>query len=164
MIGRLARVAAVAVSMAALVACWPLGSVPAHASHADRPCTADPPGRGDPKAQIKFTAILTDRGRTVDGNKFDYGAVHDLVIEVRWEKMRVPARQRLELYGPDGNLFQMFTDNLPAEPDPVELRVPVVGSWIMSATLAGQWCAKVFLDNDLQPVAADGFELRSRRR
>jgi hypothetical protein len=161
---RLRRVVVVASLMAALLTGWPLGRVPAHASHNNRPCTADPRGGGDPKAQIKFTAIPSDRGQTVGGHQFDYGAVHDLVIEVRWEKMKVPARQRLELYAPDGNLFQMFTDNLTAEPDPVELRVPVIGSWIMSASLAGQWCAKVFLNNDLAPVAADGFELRFKRR
>jgi hypothetical protein len=139
-----------------------LSIAPAHASPDEQRCKADPPGGHDPKAEIKFTAILTNGGRRQSGNLFDYGAVHDLVIEVRWERVKMSARQRLELYGPDGHLYQMFTRTLPAIPDPVELQVPVIGSWIMSASLAGKWCAKVFLDNELDPVAASGFELRRR--
>lgn len=138
-----------------------LSIAPAAADDPDR-CRAEPPGGHDPKAEIKFTAILTDGARRQSGKLFDYGAVHDLVIEVRWEKVKMSARQRLELYGPDGHLYQMFTTTLPALPDPVEISVPVVGSWIMSASLAGTWCVRLFLDNDLDPVAASDFELRRR--
>jgi hypothetical protein len=138
-----------------------LSVAPAAAAN-ETQCKADPPGGHDPKAEIKFTAILTNGGQRQSGKHFDYGAVHDLVIEVRWERVKMSVRQRLELYAPDGHLYQMFTTTLPALPDPVEIRVPVVGSWITSATLAGTWCARLFLDNELDPVAASDFELRRR--
>jgi hypothetical protein len=114
--------------------------------------------RGD----LVFTAVLSDGGRQDRGRNFEFGAVQDLLIEVRWHKLSAPARQRLELYSPDGHLFQMFTATLPADPEPVVIRVPVNGSWITSATLVGTWCAKVFLDDELDPAAADDFELKPR--
>jgi hypothetical protein len=137
------------------------GRAPAHAAPGVR-CEADPPGGHDPKAEIHFAAVRRRDGRTQSGKVFEWGTVQDLLIEVRWEKVRVSVRQRLELYGPDGNLYQMFTTTLPAEPNPVLYRLPVATSWITSGSLAGPWCAKVFLDNDLEPVAADGFELHRR--
>ncbi len=136
------------------------GAVPAHAAQDDS-CRAEPPGGHDPKAQITFTAVQRRNGRTQGGHVFDYGKVRDLMIEIRWERVRVSTRQRLELYAPDGNLFQMFPEVLPELPEPSLFRVPVGGgSWIMSGGLSGTWCAKVFLGNDLEPIAAESFELR----
>jgi len=108
---------------------------------------------------LVFTAVLTEGGRQDRGRHFELGAVQDLLIEVRWATLPVSVRQRLELYSPDGHLFQMFTDTLPADADPVVIRVPVNGSWITSATLVGTWCAKVFRDDELDPAGADDFEL-----
>lgn len=45
---------------------------------------------------------------------------------------------------------------------PVLIRVPVSGSWITSATLTGTWCAKVFLDDELDPAGAEDFGLKLR--
>lgn len=130
----------------------------AGAGQPDANCKAEPPGFHDPKARLTFTALLRGGQRLV-GKQFDYASVKDLLINVRWQKVNTSARQRLALYSPDGHLYQMFTTTLDADPAPVDIMLPVVGSWIVSATLTGTWCAKVFIDDDLQPVAADAFEL-----
>ncbi|MGH7343017.1 MAG: hypothetical protein ACREKH_21235 [Candidatus Rokuibacteriota bacterium] len=114
-------------------------------------------------AEILFSAVLFAGGRREDGRSFEFGAVRDLLIEVRWASLDASARQRLELYGPDRHLYQMFTTVLPAHAAPVEIRVPVSSSWITSATLVGSWCAKVFLDDNLDPAGAETFELRRPR-
>jgi len=150
--------------LAALLA-LPLGVGPADASHTQGTCRADPPGGHDPKAQINFTARLTDNGRarTQQGKTFDFGSVRDITIGVRWERMPLPARQRVELYGPDGQLYQMYPLSLTARPDPVSIVLPVKGTAITAISLAGTWCAKIFLDDDLEPVAAEEFELQFAR-
>jgi hypothetical protein len=123
------------------------------------PCKAEPPGIHDPTAELNFTATLQD-GQAMAGRQFDHGNVRDLRIQVEWKRIRTYVRQRLALYSPDGQLYQMFTTDLGAYPDPVNLMLPVRGTWIMSATLTGTWCAKIFLDDDEAPVAAESFELR----
>jgi hypothetical protein len=65
-----------------------------------------------------------------------------------------------ELYAPDGQLYQTFTSDLPRRHDLVVLTVPVAGTPIFLNTLAGKWCARIFLDDDLEPVAAEDVELR----
>jgi hypothetical protein len=119
--------------------------------------------RSGSRADFVFTAVLRDGGRHDRGRYFEFGAVQDLLIEVRWASLHVSARQRLELYAPDGHLYQMITTTLSARAEPSMVRVPVSGSWITSATLTGTWCAKVFLDDELHPAAADDFELRFPR-
>ena len=138
---------------------------PAQAAHTDNGCHAAKPGAHDPKAQIEFVASRADKkpGK-LRSKTFEYGKVRDLMIEVRWERLKEPARQRVELYAPSGNLYQMFTNSLPAHPEMIVLTVPVKGSPITAATLAGTWCVKVFVDNDLDPVAAEDFELQFSRR
>jgi hypothetical protein len=135
------------------------GAVPAQAAR-DESCQAERPGRHDPKADIRFSVVNGRNGREHDGHVFRYGKARDLMIEIRWEKITTSMRQRLELYGPDGHLYQMFPAVLPADPEPSLFRVPVgPGSWVMSGGLAGTWCAKVFLGDDLEPIEAKSFEL-----
>jgi hypothetical protein len=138
------------------------GTVPAQAAQ-DEACRAERPGRHDPKAEITFTVINGRNGREHGGRLFKYGQARDLMIEIRWHKITTSTRQRLELYSPDGHLYQMFPAVLSVEPDPSVFRVPVgPGSWVMSGGLAGTWCAKVFLGDDLEPIEAESFELRRR--
>jgi hypothetical protein len=138
------------------------GALPALAAP-DESCQAERPGRHDPKAEIKFTVVNGRDGRTHAGHSFRYGKARDIMIEVRWERVTISTHQRLELYAPDGNLYQMFPAVLPEDPEPLLFRVPVgAGSWVMSGGLAGTWCAKVFLGNDPEPVAAESFELNRR--
>ena len=92
------------------------GGAQAHAAPPVR-CEADPLGGHDPKAEIHFSAVRRRDGRTQSGKVFEWGTVQDLLIEIRWEKLRVSMRQRLELYGPDGHLYQMFSTSLPPEPE-----------------------------------------------
>jgi hypothetical protein len=149
------------VVLAALLALAPGAVVaPAHASHDDNRCKARPPGGHDPRARLEFSATVRGQAEIARGKHFDYGKVRHLFIEVRWERFMLPARQRLELSGPDGQLYQTFVRSLPSQPDPVVLTVPVAGTQIFESTLSGTWCARIFLDDDLEPVAADDFELR----
>lgn len=134
--------------------------MPAHASHDDNRCKAHPPGGHDPRARLQFSATVRGQTEIARGKHFDYGKVRHLFIEVSWERFKLPARQRLELYAPDGRLYQTFVRQLPSQPEPVVLTVPVAGTQIFESTLSGTWCAKIFLDDDLEPVAADDFELR----
>ena len=136
------------------------GSSPAAGAPPDPSCQADKPQAHHPKADLKFGAILNGRKGTRTGDKFDWGDVNTLLIEVRWEKLQVSGRQRVELYTPNGHLYQMFSKSLPPSPDPIDIQVPVDGSWIRAYNLAGAWCVKVFLDDEPEPVAADGFELK----
>jgi hypothetical protein len=131
---------------------------PAHA--AAPPCRVDRFGA----AKLEFAAVLTKGGRVKQGEEFELNEITDLLIKVRWRTLNQSARQRVELYSPNGHLFQMFTATLPKNPDPVDIRVPVVGSWIREFSLAGPWCVKVFLDDNATPSVVDLFELRLRRR
>jgi hypothetical protein len=133
---------------------------PAQAGHDGSDCKAHPPGGHDPRARVEFSASLRGQAEVERGKSFDYGRVRHLFIEVRWERFKLAGRQRLELYAPDGQLYQTFTSDLPRRPDLVVLTVPVAGTPIFLNTLAGKWCARVFLDDDLEPVAAEDVELR----
>ena len=134
------------------------GSVGAAHDDNDR-CKAHPPGGHDPRARVEFAATLKGQAEIARGRQFDFGTIRHLYIDVRWERFRLPGRQRLELYTPAGDLYQTFTNDLGRRPDNVVLTVPVAGTQIYLNTLAGTWCARIFLDDDLEPVAAESFEL-----
>lgn len=89
----------------------------------------------------------------------------DLRVTVEWKHLDDSHHQRLELYAPDGSLYQRFVTTFVADgrTTSVETILPVAGTSITAAGLYGGWCAEVFLDDDDTPVVARPFELAEPR-
>jgi hypothetical protein len=101
-------------------------------------------------ADVTFTGLLHD-GRRRRGSEFSSAALRDLLIEVTLRRLPGPRQQRIELYAPDGSLYQKIAG--PAAPTS-ETRLPVGGTWITAHGLLGGWTVKVFVDG--QAAAAGG--------
>lgn len=106
-------------------------------------------------AQLDFVGILHD-GQEVASNSFSATQLSDLKITVEWQNLVQNHVQRLDLFAPDGSLYQSLSRPLPASTagSPVETRLPVHGSWITRYGLYGSWCVEVFLDHDGAPITS----------
>jgi hypothetical protein len=93
------------------------------------------------------------------------GETRDLRVTVEWKHLDDSHHQRLELYAPDGSLYQRFVTAFAAggRATSVETIVAVAGTSITGAGLYGGWCVEVFLDEDDTPVVARPFELSEPR-
>jgi hypothetical protein len=107
---------------------------------------------------IDFVGVKDD-GKRVNG--FDFGHLNDLFILVTWNLAGGPNTQRVELFAPDGALYQRFSREFtsPTTSTTTETWVPVSGSWITQHSLFGTWRVEVYLDNGTTPVATSGFVL-----
>lgn len=116
-------------------------------------------------ARVHFTGKLDD-GRSVRGHGrygFPADSVRELLIVVDWKGLERSHIQRLELYAPDGALYQRFTTGFSGagrRAAPVETTLPVSGTPITQSSLFGEWCAEVYLDSDDAPIARQRFHLR----
>ena len=150
-------------ALLALVLAWPLlGGAPAAGASDD--CTQQsrrvrlPDGFAE--ARLSFLGVLTSGSAHV-GAHFSGGDLRELRVTVSWTELEQAHQQRLELYSPDGSLYQRFTASFTGarRPVPVVTRVPVAGTSITDAGLFGEWCAEVFLDDEDAPIARRRFEL-----
>ena len=80
-----------------------------------------------------------------------------LRIIVGWQNLSGTHSQRMELYSPDGSLYQQFPAQFAGSP--VETRLPVGGSWITQYSLFGAWQVDVFLDRQGLPITSGVFVL-----
>ena len=112
------------------------------------------------EARLSFSGLLKN-GRTRVGQHFASGALRELRVIVSWRDTEHAHMQRLDLYSPDGSLYQRFTTAFTGRRFPVAVvtRVPVAGSSIVDSGLYGAWCAEVFLDDDDAPIVRHRFDL-----
>ena len=115
---------------------------------------------GFAEARMSFTGVLTS-GQARAGEVFPGGDVREIRVVVTWSDLDHAHLQRLELYSPDGSLYQRFNATFTGERRPVSVvtPLPVAGSSITDAGLYGAWCAEVFLDDEDAPIARRRFDV-----
>lgn len=115
---------------------------------------------GFAQARLSFTGILSS-GRSRVGDDFPLATLRELRVVVEWSELEDSHNQRVELYSPDGSLYQRFSRMFTGGRRPVSVttRVPVSGSSITDSSLFGDWCVEVFLDDEEAPIARRPFTL-----
>jgi len=143
-----------------------------------------PPLAG-PEGAVRLTFEgLRATGETLwGGDHFSAKVLRDLLVYVEYQALAPGAHtQRLQLYLPDGALYQQFTSALeaggagkPAAEAPpahaprapgaqagmeqVVTRLPVGGTWITQYSLYGTWRVEVYLDQARTPTVQRTFVL-----
>jgi hypothetical protein len=110
--------------------------------------------QGSQSATLSLTG-RTHTGHSQAGDEFSATSLRDLLIAMTYSDVS-GTRQRLELYAPDGSLYQKFTG--PLAPSTQTL-VPVGGTWITDHSLYGIWRIDVYVDRDTTPIATTTFTL-----
>jgi hypothetical protein len=114
---------------------------------------------GGPSARLRISGLHHD-GVIKQQTQFASGDLRDLHLDVDYLQVSGPHRQRIELFAPDGSLYQRrFRDVTIAEGQPVNTRVPVGGTWITEHSLFGNWRVAVYLDTSQTPIASGAFAL-----
>lgn len=106
-------------------------------------------------ADVTFTGLHHDGGRR-RGTEFSSAALRDLLIGVTLQRLSGSRQQRIELYAPDGSLYQKLSG--PAAPT-TETRLPVGGTWITAHGLLGDWTVQVFVDGQTAAAGRATFRL-----
>lgn len=116
--------------------------------------------QGFAEAHVSFVGVLND-GHNRVGEQFPGGGVRELRIVVDWTEVERAHQQRLELYAPDGSLYQRLATSFTGARRPVSVttRLPVSGTSIVDSSLFGEWCAEVYLDDEDAPIARHRFFL-----
>jgi len=112
------------------------------------------------EARLSFSALLKN-GRARVGDTFTLSELRELRVIVNWSQAEEAHLQRVDLYAPDGTLYQRFAGSFTGDRRPVAVvtRVPVAGSSIVDSSLLGAWCAEAFLDDEDAPIARRRFDL-----
>ena len=106
--------------------------------------------------RIEFIGVDTS-GRQHKGHGFRAKELRELRILIDWPNFGEPRTQRLELYNPNGAVYQESSADITESP--MEVRIPVAGTWITQYELFGPWCVEVYLEGVPEPVARRGFVL-----
>ncbi|HXG02421.1 MAG TPA: type II secretion system protein N [Candidatus Binatia bacterium] len=106
-------------------------------------------------ADVTFTG-LHHNGSRRPGTEFSSAALRDLLIGVTLQRLSGSRQQRIELYAPDGSLYQRLSGPAAAT---TETRLPVGGTWITVHGLLGTWTVKVFVDGQAAPAGLGTFRL-----
>jgi hypothetical protein len=115
-----------------------------------------------PLATLDFIG-MSYQGVPMPRTDFSVESLRHLRILVWWNAPGPGHVQRLDLYAPDGALYQRFTaavDETSRRGDGltlVETVLPVAGTWITQHTLLGAWSVQVFLDDGPEPAASASF-------
>ena len=142
-----------------------------------------PPGLEANEARLHFVGLLHDK-RLVRGEEFSAESLRDLLIVVEYRHLSGPHIQRIDLFSPDGALYQQLSTEftlaggrVPGEgPKPakakgrgsdqrggwgeaVETRLQVGGTWITEHSLFGAWRVEVYLDSERMPITSRVFVL-----
>ena len=105
---------------------------------------------------VQFISVNND-GSSTGGAQFSSDFARALRILVGWQNLSGTHSQRLELFAPDGSLYQQFSTQFAGSP--VETRLPVGGTWITQNSLFGAWRVDVFLDSGSLPITSGVFLL-----
>jgi hypothetical protein len=104
------------------------------------------------RADVEFIGMLTN-GRERHGEQLPGGQLTDVKLVVEWRNLFGRHQQRLDIIAPDGSLYQSLPSPL-MNRAPVEILLPVKGTWITRYGLYGAWCVEVFLDQEAEPVTS----------
>lgn len=114
---------------------------------------------GGPSAQLRISG-LHHNGVIKQQTQFAAADLRDLHLDVDYLQVSGSHRQRIELFAPDGSLYQRrFRDVTVTEGQPISTRVPVGGTWITEHSLFGNWRVAVYLDTNQTPIASGAFAL-----
>lgn len=108
-------------------------------------------------ATLQFVAV-NQNGSETGGTQFSGGVVRDLKILVAWQNLAGSHSQRLDLFAPDGSLYQRLSAQFTGS-GTVQALLPVGGSWITQHSLYGAWGVEVFLDSARSPSTNGAFVL-----
>jgi hypothetical protein len=141
-----------------------LAAAPPPAVRAEDDCTQQhrrvrlPGGFAD--GRLSFVGVVASGGTRV-GDEFPGAGLRELRIVATWTELDRLHHQRVEIFSPDGSLYQRFTGAFTAAGRPLAVtnRLPVNGTSIVDAGLYGAWCVELFLDEEDAPIARRGFVL-----
>jgi hypothetical protein len=110
--------------------------------------------------RLSFVGI-GGHGQSRVGTDFPGNDLRELRIVATWTQLESGHHQRLEVFSPDGSLYQRFTGAFTANGRPLAVtnRLPVNGTSIVDAGLYGEWCVELFLDDEDAPIARRSFLL-----
>ncbi|MFQ5901423.1 MAG: fibronectin type III domain-containing protein [Thermodesulfobacteriota bacterium] len=113
-----------------------------------------------PKPEFSTIIFITDS--FTGGTQFLANEVKDIYILVYWQGGSGSYSERLEVYTPEGSLYQRFEESFTANSSSttVTVKLPVAGTYITQHAIFGQWTVKVYLDNDSEPVATASITLQ----
>jgi hypothetical protein len=106
-------------------------------------------------AGVTITGRLHD-GRSLTASEFSTSALRDLLFAMTYSSITDLHQQRLELYAPDGSLYQRLTGAIALR---TQTLVPVGGTWITEHTLYGGWRVDIFVDRETSPIVSQSFTL-----
>jgi hypothetical protein len=112
------------------------------------------------EGRLSFVGIIAS-GRTQVGAEFSGAGLRELRIVSAWTDLEEDHQQRVEVFSPDGALYQRFTGAFTATGRPLSVttRLPVEGTSIVDAGLYGAWCVELYLDDEDEPIARRRFTL-----
>jgi hypothetical protein len=108
-------------------------------------------------ASLSFVGV-GHNGGLVGGAQFSTAFVKDLKIVVGWNNTSGSHTQRIDLFAPDGALYQQLSTPFGGAGS-VEAQLLVAGTWITQYSLFGAWRAEVFLDSARIPITSGAFVL-----
>jgi hypothetical protein len=119
------------------------------------------PAASSEGTQNGVTAALTLTGRLHDGRsqqaeEFSTTSLRDLLIAMTYTNAADLHQQRIELYAPDGSLYQRLSGSIAPR---TQTLVPVGGTWITEHSLLGGWRIDVFVDRETSPIVSQAFTL-----
>jgi hypothetical protein len=111
-------------------------------------------------ARLSFVAVAAD-GRNHVGGAFTAPGLREIRLVAEWTEVEGTHLQRLEVFSPDGSLYQRIAAGFTGSGRTVAVatRLPVDGTPIVDAGLYGDWCVELFLDDEEAPIARRGFAL-----
>jgi hypothetical protein len=134
------------------------------AARADEDCVQQSrrlrvPG-GFVEGRLLFVGVTANGGTQV-GAEFPGAGLRELRIVSAWTDLEEDHQQRVEVFSPDGELYQRFTGAFTATGRPLSVttRLPVDGTSIVGAGLYGAWCVELYLDDEEAPIARRRFTL-----
>jgi hypothetical protein len=107
------------------------------------------------RAALMVTGHLHD-GSSRQGAEFTTTSLRDLLISMTYSNVTDTHRQRVELYAPDGSLYQKLSGVVAPS---TQTLVPVGGTWITQHSLFGAWRVDVYVDRETTPIVSEAFTL-----
>jgi len=120
------------------------------------PSTGGSAATPPPSATVQFVGV-NHNGSLTGGAEFSGELLRYLRLVIGWQNLSGSHMQRLELFSPDGALYQQ----LPAQfaGTAAEARLLVGGTWITQHSLFGAWRVEVYLDRETMPITTSVFVL-----
>ncbi len=125
------------------------------AGQAGGPAGSSAGSQGGLSAALTLTGHLHN-GSSLQGDQFSTTSLRDLLISTTYSNISGTHRQRLELYAPDGSLYQKLTG---AVAPSTQALIPVGGTWITEHSLFGDWRVDLYVDRETTPITSHAFTL-----